>query len=293
MVKVNTIQGMTAFASAQLQEDWGTATCELRSLNHRYLEVNLRLPEILRDVEMTLRDFLRQNIQRGKIEGFVYFQATNKIEPQININEGLVSALMRSSTEVAAIAHLPAQMSVLDILRWPGVLELTTSSSEHNKSAMMTLFQNTVQELIAVRQREGQSLVQFLKMRLVAMQEELAKVVNFQKANPLLYKEKLLQKISDLTISCDLVRLEQEVVVLAQKSDIAEELDRLHMHLQDVEQTLTNGGAVGRRLDFLMQELNREVNTIASKAIDDRISKAAIEMKILIEQMREQIQNIE
>lgn len=287
------IQSMTAFATQQMQGEWGLAVCELRSLNHRYLEVGIRVPELMRDIESKIREGLRQKIERGKIECTLRFQPGMSSDPQVVVNAGLVNGLVQGAQKIALMANLPSQLSVHDLLRWPGVLELTTVSSSQAKEAVMAVFVATLEELIVTRQREGEALLQFLMLRLQTMEQELLKIKTYVQSSVQLYRDKLMQRVRTLQVECDALRLEQEISLLVQKSDITEEIDRLTMHKVEVEKILRQGGVVGKRLDFLMQELNREANTLASKAVDDRISKAAVELKIVIEQMREQIQNIE
>lgn len=287
------IHSMTGFATQQIQGDWGTAVCEIRSLNQRYLETHIRLPELLKDLEIPLRDHLRQQVHRGKVEYSLRFQSGVAVASNAVVNEGLVRGLIDGAKQIASLINKPLELSVNELIRWPGVLELTTQSLEHVKTAILTMSYATIAELLVVRQREGQMLLQFLTARLDSVRNEVAKIKSYQQATLPAYRDKIINRINELKITGDLEHFEKEVVLSIQKNDIAEEIDRLDMHVIEAQKILKRGGVAGKHLDFLMQELNREANTIAAKAFDVRISQAAIELKILIEQMREQIQNIE
>ena len=284
---------MTAFARQQSDHDFGTLIWEIRAVNHRYLEPTFRLPESLRHLEGTLREVLRQNVQRGKVEAQLKFIAATAAKASITLNEDVMTQL---KTSMAAIrSHFPshAAPTELDILRWPGLVqerELDTKQIEEQTSA---LFSSTLKAFQQQRDREGAELQKLIEDRLAqisgivaTLRAELPKILTAQ-------ADRIKTQFAELQLQVEPQRLEQEIVLIAQKADIAEELDRLDTHVKEVQHTFKQKGQVGRRLDFLMQEFNREANTICSKAIVTATTFGAVELKVLIEQMREQIQNIE
>ena len=245
------IRSMTAFARQQTQAEWGVLTCEIRTVNHRYLEPSFRLPEALRELENGFRDHLRKALGRGKVDVGMRLQSSEDADTALLVNDRLAASLNDAINHVNRLLDNPAHISALDILRWPGILDREEPDLSPVKAAADELFQRTVAEQ-ALRDRFRQASVEL-----------------------------------------DPDRLSQEMVMLAQKSDVAEEMDRLEAHIGEVRETLQRNDAIGRRLDFLMQELNREANTLSSKSIDAEVTRVAVDMKVLIEQMREQVQNIE
>ncbi|MDG5499811.1 YicC/YloC family endoribonuclease [Marinobacter sp. BGYM27] len=287
------IRSMTAFARKDLEADWGTLTCEIRTVNHRYLETSFRLPETLRELENDFRERLRGQLRRGKVEIGMRLQLAERVTGGLNVNEALAEELNNAANQVNRILDNPAHINALDILRWPGVLETAERDLAPVKAATQSLFDEAVAELVSVREREGERLRPLFNDRLTEISESVAVV---RKRMPELL-EKQAQTLRDrfdaAKIELDSDRLAQEMVMAAQKADVAEELDRLDAHVGEVTDTLKGDDAIGRRLDFLMQELNREANTLSSKSIDAEVTRVAVNLKVLIEQMREQVQNLE
>jgi len=286
------VHSMTAFARAEHARDQGTLAWELRSVNHRYLEPHLRLPEALRDLEGAVREALRQGVSRGKIECTLRFSEDSAGRP-LQVDRARAAQLVAAAETVASLIQQPAPLNPLEVLAWPGVLVADASDPQALNAQAMTLFEQALAELKAGRAREGAELARLINERLDAMSEEVATLRTLVPQMLATQRQKLLDRFADLRAELDPQRLEQEMVMLAQKSDVAEELDRLGTHVAEVRRVLASGGATGRRLDFLMQELNREANTLGSKAFDPRSTQAAVNLKVLIEQMREQVQNIE
>jgi len=283
---------MTAFARAERAGTHGTLSWELRSVNHRYLEPHLRLPEAFLDLEGPLRDALRQGLSRGKVECTLRFDDGAAGQP-LQIDRERASQLVAAAESIAALIRQPAPINPFEVLAWPGVLAAAAADREALRAEALSLFDEALAQLKAGRAREGAELARLLEERLDAMFKEveaLRQLVPQMLANQ---RQKILDRFRDTQLELDPQRLEQELVLLAQKSDAAEELDRLCTHITEVRRVLKAGGTVGRRLDFLMQELNREANTLGSKAFDPRSTQTAVNLKVLIEQMREQVQNIE
>lgn len=288
------IYSMTAFARVEHQGEWGTLVCEMRSINHRYLEVGLHLPDVLRALEMPIREGIRQVIKRGKVDcSFRYQLNAAAGDALLHVNAELVQAICRASEEIAGFLKNPAPVHVPDILRFPGVLEAKEVDLTELQSDVLGVLKKTAEELLAARGREGEDLKVTFLQRLDLMQQEIAKVKVQLPSIMVEQREKLLKRFADAKIDLDPTRLEQEMVMYAQKIDVAEELDRTETHISEVRRVLKEGGIVGRRLDFLLQELNREANTLGSKSTDPVLTHAAVELKVLIEQIREQVQNIE
>jgi uncharacterized protein (TIGR00255 family) len=287
------IQSMMAFARQEKRGDWGSASCEIRTTNHRYLELFFRLPDNFSFLEPQLRNLLRQHLQRGKFECVIRFQADAAQITSINFNKALVEHLINVTREIEKSAGLQTQINLLDILRWPGVVQNQDIDLSAAQTAILSLFQETIQELIQTRMREGEALQTFLLQR---VQEISLNIDNIRSKLPQLneaMRTKLLARCAELNTSLDPQRFEQEMVLYLQKIDVAEEIDRIATHLNEVTRTFSAGGMIGRRLDFLMQELNREINTLGAKINDSDISRTVVDLKVLLEQMREQIQNIE
>jgi uncharacterized protein (TIGR00255 family) len=287
------VQSMTAFARLEKRGDWGTASCEIRTTNHRYLELFFRLPDNFTFIEPQLRNQIRKDLQRGKFECFIRFQSDVTQINSININKSLIDQLINVTREIEKSAGLQTQINLLDILRWPGVVQNQEIDLTTAQAVILSLFQETLNDLIQMRMREGESLKNFLSQR---VQEMSTNIDNIRNKIPQLngnMRAKLLAKCSELKLSIEPQRFEQELVLYLQKIDVTEEIDRATTHLIEVTRALTAGGMVGRRLDFLMQELNREINTLGSKINDKDISRVVVDLKVLLEQMREQIQNIE
>jgi len=286
-------RSMTGFARQESQYPWGSLACEIRSVNHRYLEPSLRLSEPLRALEPELRETLRKAISRGKIEIGIQLKTENATVNDLALNTQLASQIASLAQQVEQKLDNPAQLNPMDILRWPGVLKAAEIDSNELDQAAKKLFKDALQKLIENRSREGTELQNFILQRLQTINELVSKVRIYLPELQSSYKEKLRSKVESLRAEVDEERFNQEIVYLCQKTDIAEELDRIDAHSQEVTRTLEQQGPIGRRLDFLMQELNREANTLSSKSISTNTSQIAVDLKVLIEQMREQIQNIE
>jgi uncharacterized protein (TIGR00255 family) len=286
------VHSMTAFARVEQAGPRGTLSWELRSVNHRYLEPHLRLPEAFRDLEGAVREALRQGLSRGKVECTLRLSEEGTGQA-LQIDRERAAQLIAAAEGIAALISQPAALNPLEILAWPGVLVADAADPQAQNNAALQLFAQALDELRLGRLREGSELARLLNERLDAMQQEVA---NLREQVPQMLatqRQKILERCAEMRVELDPQRLEQELVLLAQKSDVAEELDRLVTHISEVRRVLKSGGAAGRRLDFLMQELNREANTLGSKAFDPRSTQAAVNLKVLIEQMREQVQNIE
>tara|TARA_Y100000589_G_scaffold50910_1_gene42411 strand:+ start:1393 stop:2247 length:855 start_codon:yes stop_codon:yes gene_type:complete len=284
---------MTAFSRQQLEREWGSLTWEIRSVNHRYLEPSVRLPENFRNLENPIRRQLRDKLYRGKIECLLRFRTVeaNQIDWQLNLD--LISQLTKANLEINNNIGGDYKLSSLDILKWPGVISDQSIDEEVFNKEAMGLFEKALDDLMVVREREGASLRDAILKRIALIQRIIDSIQAKMPSIILKQKENLLNKLEDIKAEFEPTRLEQEITLLAQKADVDEELDRLNSHLQEAKRVLDSGGQIGRRLDFLMQELNREANTLSSKSIVVETTQSAVELKVLIEQMREQIQNIE
>ena len=287
------ISSMTAFARRELQTSWGSLVWEIRSVNHRYLELQFRLPENLRDLEPLLREQLRNGLKRGKVESNLYFRSSSEDGGGLNLNRDLIANLQGALQDIASLVPGAAPANPLEILRWPGVLEAAELDVDHIKASAMTLYSEALVQLTEMRGQEGSALGKLIEQRLTAIEKITAEFRGKLPTIMAQYETRFRARLEQTKIEFEPGRLEQELVVSLQKADVDEELDRLETHIGEVKRTLASGGAIGRRLDFLMQELNREANTLSSKAIDTDATQAAVELKVLIEQMREQIQNIE
>ncbi len=286
------IHSMTAFARAEQAGTHGTLSWEIRSVNHRYLEPHLRLPETFRDLEGGVREALRKGLSRGKVECTLrYTEATS--HQSLQIDRERARQLVTAAESLAELTAGPAPLNPMELLAWPGVLVSDATDSQALAEAAMALFHQTLEQLKQGRAREGAELAQLINDRLDAIQEEVVALRALVPQMLEAQRQKILERCAEWKVELDPARLEQELVLLAQKSDVAEELDRLSTHVAEVRRVLKAGGASGRRLDFLMQELNREANTLGSKAFDTRSTQVAVNLKVLIEQMREQVQNIE
>ena len=286
------IHSMTAFARAEQAGANGTLSWELRSVNHRYLEPHLRLPESFRDLEGAVREALRNGLSRGKVECTLRFSDDNAGKA-LQVDLERAAQLVAAAESVAGLIKQPAALNPLEVLGWPGVLVADAADPQALNQSALSLFTEALNELKNGREREGSELAKLLNERLNSILEQ---VVALRELVPQMLagqRQKILDRCAEMQAELDPQRLEQELVILAQKSDVAEELDRLSTHVSEVRRVLKTGGQAGRRLDFLMQELNREANTLGSKAFDTRSTQAAVNLKVLIEQMREQVQNIE
>ena len=286
------IYSMTAFARLEVKKDWGDAVWEIRSVNQRYLENFFRLPEQFRGLENTLREKFRQSLTRGKIECSLRIETKKQTNAELNLNKELANQVIQSLQWIKAQAG-EGEINLTDVLRYPGVVEAQEQDLDAISQDLLTAFDDLLTDFIAMRGREGEKLNDIIQQRLDAIAVEADKVRSQMPAVLQWQRERLLQRFEDAQVNLDPQRVEQEMILLAQRVDVAEELDRLQMHVKETTNILKKGGAVGRKLDFMMQELNRESNTLASKSINADITASAVELKVLIEQMREQIQNLE
>ena len=287
------VASMTAFARKQQEFDWGSMSWEIRSVNHRFLEPGIRLPDSLRGLEPIVRETLRKALNRGKVDVQLRVQGKAETPSMPALNTTLVTQLTTLSTQVSALCPDAQPLRVSDILRWPGILEDSGPDDERLQADALALLQATLLDFIESRQREGEELSQLIRQRLQAIREI---VLNIRQRLPdirLRQQDNIRTRLDAFKLELDPARLEQEIVLLANKSDVDEELDRLLTHVSEVERVLKTAEPIGRRLDFLMQELNREANTLSSKSIVAETTLNAVELKVLIEQMREQVQNIE
>ncbi|WP_372965334.1 YicC/YloC family endoribonuclease [Marinobacter sp.] len=287
------IRSMTAFARKDTRGDWGTLTCEIRTVNHRYLEPSFRLPEAFRELENRFREVLRKGLKRGKVDVSMRLQSVENEVRGFEISDEMVKAVNDAANHINRILDNPAHISALDVLRWPGVMSLPENDYSEAKGAAVDLFTETVAELVSVREREGERLRPLFEDRLAIMSQLVGEVRGRMPDLLAAQEHNLRERFEKAKVELDPERVSQEMVMLAQKSDVAEELDRLDAHISEVRETLQSKEAIGRRLDFLMQELNREANTLSSKSIDAAVTRAAVDLKVLIEQMREQVQNLE
>lgn len=286
-------RSMTGFARLEAQYPWGHLICEIRTVNHRYLEPGLRLSDALRSLEPGLREQLRNQLGRGKVDLVLAFKPDESSGLSTDFNQDLARDLVRMVEQVNQLAANPAPINALDILRWPGVLKARELDQDLLEKEALALFDKTLKQLLENRSREGAELGNLIEQRLQGIAAQVVEVRARLPELAALQQEKLRTRLESLKTEVDEDRLAQELVYLAQKSDVAEELDRLEAHIVEVRRTLKQKEPVGRRLDFLMQELNREANTLSSKSTASSNTQSAVDMKVLIEQMREQVQNIE
>ncbi len=284
---------MTAFARHETGVPWGVLTWELRSVNHRYLDIALRLPEELRALEPRARELINARLARGKVDGTLRYQPNEAVAGAIEMNAEQVQRLLAAADHLRSLAPDVAPLRAVDILRWPGVIKAAALDVESLGAAALEALSATLAELAATRHREGARLQEFMLARLQSMEEMAGKAKALSPEATRLFRERLEARLKEVRQQLDPARLEQEIVLFAQRADVTEEIDRLTAHFAEIRRVFAQPGPAGRRLDFLMQELNREANTLSSKSTDTRLTTVAVELKVLIEQMREQVQNIE
>ena len=285
-------RSMTAFARQQSQHSWGSIVWELRSVNQRFLDPHFRIPDSVREIEPAMRDILRKQLSRGKVDCTLRLEITSTLQG-IQIDSERATELINAAEQINALIQHSQPIDSLEILRWPGVMCDAHVDMDEVKASAVSLFSTCIDDLNKARKREGTELAHLISLRLIAVKEVVTNVRAKMPEILSAQRELLMNRVADLSLEIDNVRIEQEIALLAQKADVAEELDRLDTHVVEVARILKQKGAIGRRLDFLMQELNREANTLSSKAIVVDTTNSAVELKVLIEQMREQIQNIE
>ena len=287
------IASMTGFARREATGEWGTLVCELRSVNHRFLEAGFRLPDELRSAESELRTRLVQKVRRGKVDCTMSYRRPTGAGVMLEVDRLALERLLAAAQTVARAMPGPATMNVLDVLRWPGVLREDAMGTEPLLAAAATLFAATLEELGAARAREGQRLRELLEQRCTALEGLIGAVRARLPEVQSRARVRLAERLAELTAGVDHERVEQELALLLQRLDVDEELERLTGHVAEVRRVIGGGEPAGRRLDFLMQELNREANTLSSKSQDLETTRSAVDMKVVIEQMREQVQNAE
>jgi uncharacterized protein (TIGR00255 family) len=284
---------MTGFASGEIDTGQGALLWELRSVNHRYLEMQFKLPDGFRALEPALRDAVSAKLRRGKVDASLQFRASSEAVARLKINNDLAQQVIKHAGQLAETMAAPQAFSALEILRWPGVVAEDAVDLKALFAPATALLEGTLDILVENRAREGQRIQTVLEERLAQI-TVLSDAVTARM--PLVLdniRNRVRERALGLEIKVEAERLEQELVLLAQKMDVAEELDRLHAHVAETRAAFAMDDAVGRRLDFLMQEFNREANTLGSKSADPETTKAAVDLKVLIEQLREQVQNVE
>jgi uncharacterized protein (TIGR00255 family) len=282
-------KSMTAFARSES----GHISWEIRSVNHRYLEVGVKVPDAFRSLEIGLRNKLKARLNRGKIDCQLRIGHSQASEASLSIDEKLLEDLTGALATIIPKLETVAPVNPLEVLKWPGLLSEPTEDEETIKRTVVELFDAALAQLIEMRSSEGAELRKIILEKLADLRSIVEQAATEAPIISARQRDKMISKLNDLKIEADPGRIEQELVIMAQKSDVAEELDRLNTHIEEVSATLDSTEAVGRRLDFLMQELNREANTLSSKAVATNTTIQAVELKVAIEQMREQIQNIE
>lgn len=292
-LKITMTNSMTAFARKEKQAEWGQAAWEVRSVNHRYLEIVLSLPDTFGHLEPLIRKQMQARLQRGRVEAKLRYKSyINKAVP-VEVDEKLTLSLIRAYEKIAHFAQTNTPLNPGELLRWPQLLKFPELSIEMMQPELMTLFSETLEDFCQVRSIEGKAIFELLNIRLVKL-ADLLQHVQVQLPHILsLQREKVLGRLHEIKTSLDPNRLEQEMLLFAQKTDVAEELDRLQIHLHEFKNLLGKDQAQGKQLDFLLQELNREANTLASKSLNAELTLSAVNIKVLIEEMREQVQNIE
>ena len=287
------ILSMTGFAAVAADLPGVSLTVDLRSVNHRYLDLSIRLPDELRGLESVLRDRLAADLKRGKVECRISLNRTSPGAASLSVSAERVQHLAKAAADVLRHAPGAAPLSVAEILRWPGVIAEPTLAPEALASLVQELLGKALSELAASRMREGAKLALALEARCAAIEVQVARVAPRIPELHRAYIDKLGGRLKEAGLDADDDRLKQELALFATKIDVAEEVQRLAAHVSEVRRVLAAGGSAGKRLDFLMQELHREANTLGSKSVDAALSQASLELKVLIEQMREQVQNVE
>jgi uncharacterized protein (TIGR00255 family) len=287
------IYSMTGYASVARELPEGVLNLELRAVNHRFLDVQMRMPEELRFVEPSLRELFAGKVSRGKVECRLGYTQAVAGAARLELNEALARQLATLNRQVQALLPDSEGLRVVDVLRWPGILATNALPLEAMRDLCIELTQAALDEFNAFRAREGERLKLFLLERVTQMEALTATIAPRMPQVLAAYQEKLVTRLREAIGSADDERIRQELTLFMTRSDVDEELSRLNTHLAEARRVLDRGGTVGKRLDFLMQELNREANTLGSKAADDGVSQTAVELKVLIEQMREQVQNVE
>jgi uncharacterized protein (TIGR00255 family) len=287
------IASMTGFARHERSGPYGTLVCEIRSVNHRYLDATLRLPDSCRALESELRQGLARELKRGKVDCSVQQRSAQAGAADLEIDQVALERLLARLRELGSVLTQHVQIDLIELLRWPGVLREDSADAEAVIEAVRALFAQTLLELSQSREREGARLAALIEQRCATLVEMIAAMRARLPQAQARVRQRFAERLQELAVQVDQDRIEQEVALMLQRFDVAEELDRLSGHIEEARRTLAGTEPAGRRLDFLMQEFNREANTLSSKSQDLETTRSAVEMKVLIEQMREQVQNIE
>jgi len=285
-------RSMTAYARITEENSWGSITCELRSVNHRFLEVGFRMPDVLRESETALRDMARKKLTRGKIDCSVQI-AFNHSDAGSSLDLEVAQSHIEIAQAIANKLSDAAPISAIDIMQLPGVIKDASIEASQVNKAGKKAFDLALDQMLKGREREGAKLAEMVEQRLAGIESQIAIVRENLPEILQQQRTRLHEKLNELKEQMDEQRLEQEMVIIANRADVDEELDRLEAHVSEIRLALKSKESIGRRLDFLMQELNREANTLGSKSISSTTTQVSVELKVLIEQMREQIQNIE
>ena len=284
---------MTAFGAARHLGSTANYSCEMRCVNHRFLDVHMRLPEELRAYEADIKDKVSAHLQRGRVDISIKKEQNEAASTDFQINQSTVEALFLGATKISELNNSVAPLSMAEVLRWPGVIQPPEQDAKEIKRETLLVIEECLAMVLESRKLEGAKLHQLIENRITEMREIVAQVQSRMPELQEQYRQRLEEKLATVRETMDENRLEQEMVLFLNKTDVMEELDRLHVHFDEVMRTMEENKSKGRRLDFLMQELNREANTLGSKSQDALLTKQSVELKVLIEQMREQVQNIE
>jgi len=287
------IKSMTSYGRTEQSGDWGEASCEIRTVNHRYLEMSLRLPEELRFLEQKIRELISTKLKRGKVDCNIRFSQKENSKDALPVNQALLEKVIKTAEATSSQLNTSEPLSPLELLHWPGVLDKDVPDPEKIGAPLLELIDQTLDTVIDSREREGEKIRAMVLERCETSKEIVSNVRQLMPSILDGIREKLFQRAQELSNEFNQERLEQELLLLTQKMDVAEEMDRLDAHIDEVSRVLDQKGPVGRRLDFLMQEMNRESNTLGSKSAHLDTTNSSVDLKVLIEQMREQIQNIE
>jgi len=287
------IYSMTAYARHEMQNEEVAIYWDIRSVNHKYLELSLKVPEELRELEHVFRDIIKKNINRGKVDCYLKIDLVNSVARELVINENVANQVIATCQKLAHFIQNSALISPLDVLKWPLVIQSNTVNLKSIQAPLKNSLIEALKILNNNKKQEGLELLNIISKRLDDMEIQI-KIINQALPQAMLaHRVRLVGRLQELQVTYDVGRLEQEMLYLVQKSDIAEEMDRLSIHINETKWILSQGGMIGRRLDFMMQEINRETNTMSAKSTDPQIALAAVELKVLIEQIREQAQNLE
>ncbi len=287
------ISSMTGYANASRELQGASVVLEMRAVNHRYLEVSFRAPDELRIIEPQCRDLISRQLSRGKVEVRISINRPAEAQSSLQLNQAMVAQLFAVSDAIRTLRPEVGELKAGEVLRWPGVLQTQEIPAEQLQQTALALLREALEDFTATRRREGDKLLALILDRAAAIDQRVETVRPRIPELLQAYKEKLATRLKDALINVEDDRIRQEFALFAQKIDVDEELDRLQAHLTELRRIVKGGGAVGKRLDFLLQELNREANTLGSKSVSTEVSQTAMELKVLIEQIREQIQNIE